>query len=325
MEGAVGHDEALLVGLAEQGVCGRLISPDHGGSGLSLLDAAVAAEQLGAAATPYSYHSAGVMAPLAIELGANAEQRTRWLPKAAAGRSVLSFVADSVPVVAGKLSGSAFFVPDAGVADAFVVVCDGPDGRTAALVERVAPGLEILPLVTIDETRRVGELRFDGVAIDADRRLEALDAAAIDRIVDAGRIALAADALGASERSLQEAVAYSLERKQFGRVVGSFQAVKHMCAEMAADLEPARSLVWYAAHAFDTAPQEASLMATHAKAHLSEVGPKIVRTATEVHGGIGFTDELNLHYWYKRVGVDRQLLGAPDTLRERAAHLQGWV
>jgi len=94
---------------------------------------------------------------------------------------------------------------------------------------------------------------------------------------------------------------------------------------MAAELEPARSLVWYAAHAFDALPDEASLMATHAKAHLSEIGPFIVRTSTEVHGGIGFTDELNLHYWFKRVGADRQLLGHPDALRDQAARLQGWI
>jgi alkylation response protein AidB-like acyl-CoA dehydrogenase len=144
-------------------------------------------------------------------------------------------------------------------------------------------------------------------------------------MLDAGRVALAADLLGASQRALELAVAYSQQRKQFDRVIGSFQAVKHLCAEMVAELEPARSLVWYAAHAFDAVPEEASLMALHAKAHLSEIGPFIVRTATEVHGGIGFTDEQNLHYWFKRVGVSRQLLGSPEALREQAAQLQGWT
>ena len=149
--------------------------------------------------------------------------------------------------------------------------------------------------------------------------------AACGRMLDAARVALAADTLGASERALELAVAYALQRKQFERVIGSFQAVKHLCAEMVAELEPARSLVWYAAHAFDAAPEEASRMALHAKAHLSEIGPFIVRTATEVHGGIGFTDEQNLHYWFKRVGVNRQLLGSPEALREQAARLQGWM
>ena len=109
----------------------------------------------------------------------------------------------------------------------------------------------------------------------------------------------------------------------FGRAIGSFQAVKHMCAEMAAELEPARALVWYAAYAFDNAPEEATVMAAHAKAHLSEIGRFIARTSTEVHGGIGITDLLGLHYWFKRIGQNRQLLGGPEKVREIAARMQG--
>ena len=124
---------------------------------------------------------------------------------------------------------------------------------------------------------------------------------------------------------LDKAVAYSKERKQFGRTIGSFQAVKHLCAEMAAELEPARALVWYAAYAFEHAPDEAPLMAAHAKAHLSEIGRFIARTSTEVHGGIGMTDLLGLHYWFKRIGQNRQLLGGPEKVREIAAKLQGLI
>ena len=112
---------------------------------------------------------------------------------------------------------------------------------------------------------------------------------------------------------------------QFGRPIGSFQAVKHMCAEMAAQLEPCRAMMWYAAHAFDARPEEARLTICHTKSHLSEVGKFIARTSTEVHGGIGFTDELGLHYWFKRIGANRQLLGGPTQLREEAAMRQGLV
>jgi alkylation response protein AidB-like acyl-CoA dehydrogenase len=117
-------------------------------------------------------------------------------------------------------------------------------------------------------------------------------------------------------------VAYAMQREQFGRTIATFQAVKHLCAEMVTELEPARSLLWYAAYAFDERPAEASLLALHAKSHFAEIGTFIVRTATEVHGGIGFTDAYDLHLWFKRVGLDRQLLGTPELLRAEAAMLQ---
>ena len=134
---------------------------------------------------------------------------------------------------------------------------------------------------------------------------------------------LAADTLGAAQNMLDQAVEYAMQREQFNRPIGSFQAVKHMCAEMAASLEPCRAMVWYASHALDALPAEASLSACHAKAHLAEVGKFVAKTATEVHGGMGFTDLLGLHYWFKRIGYNRQMLGAPELLREQAARLQG--
>ena len=133
---------------------------------------------------------------------------------------------------------------------------------------------------------------------------------------------LAADMLGASGAMIAKAVDYAQERRQFGRVIGSFQAVKHMCAEMVAQLEPCRALVWYAAYAAEGALDDAPLMAVHAKALLSEVSRFVARTSTEVHGGMGFTDLLGLHYWFKRVGLDRQLFGGPETVRTLAARLQ---
>ena len=96
-----------------------------------------------------------------------------------------------------------------------------------------------------------------------------------------------------------------------------------MCSEMIADLEPARSLLWYAAHSFNAIPDETPLMSCHALAHASEIGRDIASVATQVHGGIGWTDDQNLHFWFKRIGVARHLLGGPEFLRDRAAELQG--
>ena len=123
---------------------------------------------------------------------------------------------------------------------------------------------------------------------------------------------------------LHKAVEYSKERKQFGRVIGSFQAVKHMCAEMTAELEPCYSLVWHAAHCFSHIPDEARLMACQSKSHVSEVSKMVSKKATEVHGGMGFTDLLGLHYWFKRIGMNRQLLGSPELVRDEAGKIQGF-
>jgi len=132
----------------------------------------------------------------------------------------------------------------------------------------------------------------------------------------------AADTLGAAQAMIDQAVAYAKTREQFGRAIATFQAVKHMCAEMAAALEPCRALVWYAGHALESLPTEASVTACHAKAHVGEVGTKVARIATEVHGGMGFTDLVGLHYWFKRIGMNRQMLGGPQAAREDAARLQ---
>ena len=182
--------------------------------------------------------------------------------------------------------------------------------------------LERVHLNTVDVTSFVSELIFNGTETEVLNN-DSDNIEIVNQAIDLGRIALAANTLGAAQCMLDLSIDYAKERKQFGRQIGSFQAVKHMCAQMASDLEPCYSLVWYAAHAMDHIPGESHLMACQAKAHLSEVGASIAKTSTEVHGGMGFTDDLGLHYWFKRIGLNRQLLGSPDLLREEAAEAQG--
>ena len=315
--------------LVELGVPGILVPEEFGGLGLTMLDAALAAEMLGRHVAPAPFIGASVMAPLAI-LGAGSDaQKKAWLPKIAAGEAVFGVAVSEqaagarekaeVTARGGTLSGRALFVVDFAGANHFLVA-----DKFAGLhiVDAKAHGLEKKLLTTIDATRTLGELVFDNVEAET---LAGNSPATLDRVIDAGRIALAADTLGAAEHMIEKAVAYSKERKQFGRVIGSFQAVKHMCAEMAAELEPARALVWYAAYAYDEFPEQSRRMAAHAKAHLAEIGQQIARTATEVHGGMGFTDLLGLHYWFKRIGLNRQVLGSPERTRHDAAIAQGWV
>lgn len=313
--------------LVELGVPGILVPDTYGGAGLGLLDAALVAEALGQAVAPVPFVGACVMAPLALsELGSEMQKET-WLPKIAAGELVMGVALSErasgarqgagVTASDGKLSGTALFVTDCLAADAFVIA---DNGGALYLVEGAATGLTRSPLTSIDLTRSVGELKLEKVEAEL---IGNGDPQGFTRVRDAGRVILAADTLGAGETMIEKAVEYAKERKQFNRVIASFQAVKHMCAEMAAELEPCRSLVWYAGHAFDAIPEESGLTAAHAKAHLSEVGRFVARTATEVHGGMGFTDLLGLHYWFKRIGLNRQLLGSPERCREDAARLQG--
>ncbi len=318
----------VWAGLSDMGIPGMLIDERHGGIGLSLLDAALVAEVLGAHVTPAPFVASVAMVPLAIAAAGSDAQRSHWLTALAAGQIVAGAAVDKtansrdaahVRANAGTLSGKALFVLDF-AADVFLVA---DENHALYLVEANAAGLKRQALTTIDGTRIVGELVLDNVA--ADLLPGSSDPNVCARVMDAGRILLAADTLGAAGQMLTRAVAYSKERVQFGRAIGSFQAVKHLCAEMAAELEPCRAMLWYAAHAFDALPDEARLAACHTKAHLSEVGTFVARTATEVHGGVGFTDELGLHLWFKRIGANRQLLGGPDRLRQEAAELQQLV
>ena len=320
MESATGHDASLLAELGDQGVTGILVPAEYGGTGLGMLDAALAAEELGRAAVPFNFHTAAVLAPVLLAASSDQAAKDRWLPAIAAGKALVAVVVGAEAPRHGKLHGSVLFVADAMNADAFLVQCGPADAPEFHLLEATAAGLRVEPLATVDDTRRVGEVVFDGVDVgEATRLVVHAGAAVLDRALDAARIALAADALGASERSLEEAVRYALTREQFGRVIGSFQAVKHMCAEVYAEVEPVRSLMWYAAFAWDDARPDAVETAALLKSHATEVGTAATTTCVQVYGGMGFTWECDMHLWFKRAGYDRQMFGTPTAMRERAA------
>ncbi|MCH2173216.1 acyl-CoA/acyl-ACP dehydrogenase [Myxococcota bacterium] len=321
------YDRGVWNELAELGVTGILVPEAQGGSGLSLLDAALVSQALGHAVTPTPYLSSAVMAPVALtEIGGSAAEG--WLTGLASGAIICGTAVmelfsvreeAGIRLDGGTLHGKAMMALDAGGADLLLVALDSD---TLAVVKTNSDAMEITRLETVDATRHTAEVVLQGATPEAVFE----DAGpAIARMLDAGRIALAADALGGCEAMIEQAVAYAKERKQFERVIGSFQAVKHMCSEMVAELEPARSLLWYAAHSFDAVPSDTPLMACHVLAHISEIGREIASVSTQVHGGIGWTDEQNLHFWFKRIGNARHLLGGPEALRDRAARLQGLV
>ena len=310
-------------GLLNLGINGLLIPEEFGGLGLDLLFAAVASEALGGGVGPTPFIAPYVMAPTAIKHAGSKTQQENYLSKIATneyrfGVGFSEFIGKrndaGITFSDNTLNGRAMFVLDAN--DATHLLLADEKGQIF-VVDAKSTNIEIIKLTTVDKTRQYSEVICNNL------EAEVLENSSnsknpINQVIDAGRIVLAADSLGASQTMINMAVDYAKERKQFGRAIGSFQAVKHMCAEMAADLEPCYALVWHAAHCHDYSPDEARLMACHAKAHISEISKSIAKKATEVHGGMGFTDLLGLHYWFKRIGLNRQILGSPELVREEA-------
>ena len=315
-------------GIIDLGLSGLVIPEEYGGLGLNMLFATVVSAALGSGTAPVPFAGSYIMAPLAINLAGDDAQKNMWLPKIAGGECVIGVGLSEyvgaredagIEFSNGKLSGRSLFLIDGKNADGYLLANKSGE---LFLLDSSNPGIEITELVTVDKTRVSIELVMENV--EAEVLPGSNDKTVIEKVLDAGRLMIAADTVGAAQVMLNKSVAYSLERKQFGRLIGSFQAVKHMCAEMAAELEPCHSMIWHAAHCQDNVPEEARLMACQTKAHVSEVGKQVSKTATEVHGGMGFTDELGLHYWFKRIGLNRQLLGSPELIREEAGRLQGF-
>ena len=316
-------------GLTNLGYTNMLIPEEYGGLGLDLLFATAVSQSLGAGIAPVPFAGSYVMAPIAITNGGNKDQKKKYLEKMSSGEIKLAtgfseYIAtrDKGGFIfeGNKVNGTSLFVMDCEFAT-HILLAD--EKGQLGIVDLNADGIENLNLTTIDKTRNLKEIVFKDAQIEI---LSATisDSSIADHVIDAGRIIIAADSIGASQIMIDKAVAYSKERKQFNRVIGSFQAVKHMCAEMTADLEPCYSLVWHAAHLFEEKTKESRLMACHAKSHVSEISQMVAKKATEVHGGMGFTDLLGLHFWFKRIGLNRQILGAPEIVREEAGKIQGF-
>jgi alkylation response protein AidB-like acyl-CoA dehydrogenase len=330
MEGDADGDLDLWMERAELGVAGVITPGDHGGLERELLDLALVAEELGYAATPGPFIGAA-MATVALIEGGNSDQQESWLPAFASGEALGTIAwgeengewtpsALRTAATDGRLNGRKLLVPSAGIADVIVVAARDDAGPGLWLVERGAPGVEIAPHAVNDLTRRLDAVTFTATPAT---KLSA-GPAALQRVMDAGCVLIAADAYGGSRRCLEMSCSYALTREQFGQVIGAFQAVKHQLANMAADLEPSLALVWYSAHAFDRIQDESPRHAAMVKAHMSDLYDRVVRDATELHGGIGFTWEFDLHIWFRRALFDRSFLGEANYHRVRAAELAGW-
>lgn len=342
----VGHCPDLNAKIIKQGWTGLLVPESEGGLGLGMLDVAVLMTEFGRTLAPSPFLASSVLATTLIAAAGSAAQKRHWLSRLATGEVVATvawFEESDQLEPAGtalrarrardrfRFSGSKLFVLDAQIADVYFVAArtaagSGPDGISLFAIPRDTPGLSVTPLEGFDRTRRLFEIKFDDVVVERDQRIGREGSAwkHLQRMLDAACIAVAAECQGGAERALDLAVEYAKLREQFGRAIGSFQAMKHIAAECFAEIEPSRSLLWYAANTQQPHNREASRAASMAKARLGEVYARTANKAVQMHGGIGFTWEHDIHFWFKRAKANEALFGSPAFHRERFAALSGW-
>ncbi len=284
-------------------------------------------EEIGRAVMPGPYLATVLLGGTAIAVAGSPEQRRDWLPRIAAGE-VKATLAVTEP---NARWGTKMFVPDAHLADVLVVAARSRDGSTMEdgvslfLVPKDTPSLAIRRLPSIDETRKLCEVVLDNVAVPGSALLGELHRgwAPLQQVIDRAAVALSAEMCGAAQRVLEMTVDYAKLRVAFGKPIGSYQGVKHKCADMLVDIENAKSLTYYAAWAVDENEADAALAVSMAKAAASDAGRKVCAAGIQLHGGIGMTWEHDLQLYLKRAKAGEVAFGDASWHRERVAQLMG--
>jgi alkylation response protein AidB-like acyl-CoA dehydrogenase len=339
MESGDSYDAALWKKIADLGWTALGIPEQYGGVG-TFLDLVVVLEEAGRALLPGPFFSTmGLAVPVILEAGSEA-QKKEALTVIASGsaRATLAFTepsgrwdASSVVLPAKqhsggwRLDGVKLFVPDAEVADYMVVVArsrgEGESGITLFLVKDRPQGMTVKPLETLDMTRRWSEVRFDGVQVDAAAVMGEPDKAwpALKRALDWATAALCAEMVGGVQKVLETSTEYAKTRHQFGKPIGIYQAVSHKLADMLVLSESGRSATYYAAWTVDADAPDRSLASSMAKAYVSDAYRKVAGDGIQVHGGIGFTWEHDMHLYFKRAKSSEVTLGDATYHRELVA------
>ncbi|MGZ4210754.1 MAG: acyl-CoA dehydrogenase family protein [Actinomycetota bacterium] len=283
---------------------------DQGPIALSILLA-----EMGRVLTPGPYLST-VLAATAIADAGTEDQKRRLLPRIAAGELTATIgMNERVDAQGDKLYGERRFVPGGMFAEIVVTPGHTPDGGAALFI---AEPTERVPIMYMDETRHVAHHRFDGAPAE---QLGESDITSIHRLLDRAALAIAAESLGGAERVTEITVDYAKSRTQFGRPIGSFQAVKHRAADMLVDVESLRSAVYYAAWAQEREQPDAPLATSMAKAFAADAYRRVAQSGIQIHGGIGFTWEHDMHLYFKRAKANEVAFGDATFHRERVAAL----
>jgi alkylation response protein AidB-like acyl-CoA dehydrogenase len=336
-----GHDPALFSRMADLGWTAIPFPEQHGGLGLGMVDLTVVLEEMGRHVTPSPLLSSVALAGMTLLHGGSEEQQARWLPRLTDGSAVGTVAmversgrwdARGVQMPAQRkgdayvLRGEKLYVTDAHIADWMIVATrtapeESGDGVTLLVVDTSTPGVSVRQVKSMDQTRRMATVSFDEVEVAADRVVggEGRGWSVLRRGLDRALVALSAELCGVAQRAMEMSVDYAKTRQQFGRPIGSYQAVSHKCADMLVQVESAKSLTYYAAWAVDEDVPEAPLAAAMAKAYASDAARSVTANAIQVHGGIGFTWEHDMHLYFKRAKWGETMLGDAVFHRERVA------
>ncbi len=329
--------------MAELGWTGLVLPEEHGGAGLTFVDLVVVLEEMGRVVLPGPFFSTVVVGGVALAEAGSAAQKQELLPKLAAGRLRVTLAqlepsarwdAEGIALEAKggsggyTLSGTKLFVPDAHTADVLIVAgrvpgSKGADGVSLFLVDAKAAGVKTTLLKTMDQTRKLCEVVLENVRVPADGVLGEPGKGwkLLDRIVDRGKVGLCAEMCGGAQKVLEMSVEYAKVREQFGRPIGSFQAIQHKCANMLVEVESSKSATYYAAWAVANDVAEAPLAAAMAKAYVSDAYRHTAGEGIQIHGGIGFTWEHDMHIYFKRAKSSEVTFGDATWNRELVAQL----
>ncbi|HYL11212.1 MAG TPA: acyl-CoA dehydrogenase family protein [Candidatus Acidoferrales bacterium] len=323
METPTAYDAALWSKMTEQGYTGIIFPEEFGGVGLGKVELVLLMEEAGRALLPGPFFSTVVLAGAVLDAIASPEQKKRYLAPICRGeaRSTVAMLeagaswnpADvQLSVVNGKLTGEKLFVPDAGAADSILVVAQ----NGVFIVAAKAPGLSIKPMPGMDLTRKSYAVQFNGTPAE-----KLGDLSSLPKALDIATAALVAEMVGGMQRTLDTTVEYAKTRKQFGKPIGMFQAVQHQCADMYLETESSRSAAYYAGWALEERAPDAAVAVSIAKMYASDACRTVGNRGIQVHGGMGFTWENDLHLYYRRAKASETMLGDATFHRERIARL----
>jgi alkylation response protein AidB-like acyl-CoA dehydrogenase len=323
METDTAYDAALWTKLAEQGFIGIITPEEYGGMGLGKVELVLLMEEAGYALLPGPFFSTVALAGSVIDACGTPEQKKKYLGRIAAGqaRATVALVEAAgswdpdglkIGAAGGKLNGTKLFVTDAAVADFIVVVASGD----VFVVDGKAPGLHIELMKGMDLARKIYAVEFKNTPAE-----KLGDSSGLAAALNVATAALCAEMTGGMQRTLELTVAYAKTRKQFGKPIGIFQAVQHLCADMYLETESSRSATYYAAWALEENVPDAAAAVSVAKIYASDASRNVGNHGIQVHGGMGFTWENDIHLYYRRAKASETMLGDAAFHRERIARL----